>query len=41
MLTHTGLSYSRCFVNALLLLPPIVCLVMMVLANKPCHPRSG
>ncbi|HOY59232.1 MAG TPA: DUF4956 domain-containing protein, partial [Verrucomicrobiota bacterium] len=34
MLTHTGLSYSRSFVNALLLLPPIVCLVMMVLANN-------
>ncbi len=34
MLTHSGLSYSRSFVNALLLLPPIVCLVMMVLANN-------
>lgn len=34
MLTHSGLSYSRNFVNALLLLPPIVCLVMMVLTNS-------
>jgi uncharacterized membrane protein YhiD involved in acid resistance len=34
MLTHVSLSYSRSFVNALLLLPPIVCLVMMVLANN-------
>ncbi len=34
MLTHSGLSYSRTFVNALVLLPPIVCLVMMVLTNN-------
>jgi len=34
MLTHSGLSYSRSFVNALLLLPSIVSLVMMVLANN-------
>lgn len=34
MLTHSGLSYSRTFVNALVLLPPLVCLVMMVLTNN-------
>jgi len=34
MLTHSGLSYSRTFVNALVLMPPIVCLVMMVLTNN-------
>lgn len=34
MLTHVSLSYSRSFVNALLLMPPIVCLVMVVLANN-------
>lgn len=34
MLTHSGLSYSRSFVNAILLLPTIVSLVMMVLANN-------
>jgi len=34
MLTHSGLSYSRSFVNALILLPLIVSLVMMVLANN-------
>jgi hypothetical protein len=34
MVTHSGLSYSRTFVNALVLVPPIVCLVMMVLTNS-------
>ncbi|HWQ92002.1 MAG TPA: DUF4956 domain-containing protein [Clostridia bacterium] len=34
MITHSGLSYSRTFVNALVLLPPIVCLVMTVLTNS-------
>jgi hypothetical protein len=34
MLTHSGLSYSRTFVNALVLVPPIACLVMMVLTNN-------
>ena len=34
MFTHSGLSYSRTFVNALVLVPPIVCLVMMVLTNS-------
>lgn len=34
ILTHSGLSYSRTFVNALILLPPIVSLVMMVLTNS-------
>jgi hypothetical protein len=34
MLTHSGLSYSRTFVNSLVLIPPIVCLVMMVLTNN-------
>lgn len=34
MITHSGLSYSRTFVNSLVLLPPIVCLVMLVLTNN-------
>jgi hypothetical protein len=34
MLTHSGLSYSRTFVNALILLPVLVALVMMVLSNN-------
>jgi hypothetical protein len=34
MRTHSGLSYSRTFVNALVLVPAIVCLVMMVLTNN-------
>lgn len=34
MLTHSGLSYSRTFVNSLILLPVIVSLVMMVLSNN-------
>lgn len=34
MITHSGLSYSRSFVNALILLPTIVSLVMNVLANS-------
>ncbi len=34
MLTHSGLSYSRSFVNALIILPTIVALVMMVLSNN-------
>jgi hypothetical protein len=34
MLTHSGLSYSRSFVNALILMPVIVSLVMMVLSNN-------
>src|SRR5678815_3014655 len=34
MLTHTGLSYSRTFVNALILMPTIVALVMQVLSNN-------
>jgi hypothetical protein len=34
MVTHSGLSYSRTFVNALVLVPPIVCLVMLVLTNS-------
>ena len=34
MLTHSGLSYSRSFVNALIIMPSIVCLVMMVLSNN-------
>lgn len=34
MVTHSGLSYSRTFVNALVLVPPIVCLVMFVLTNS-------
>src|SRR5215210_656084 len=34
ILTHTGLSYSRSFVNALIVLPILVALVMMVLSNN-------
>ena len=34
MLTHSGLSYSRSFVNSLILMPGIVCLVMSVLSNN-------
>ncbi len=34
MITHSGLSYSRTFVNALVLVPPIVSLVMLVLTNS-------
>lgn len=34
MLTHPGLSYSRSFVNSLIVIPVIVSLVMQVLANN-------
>ena len=34
MLTHSGLSYSRTFVNALVLMPTIVAVVMGVLSNN-------
>jgi hypothetical protein len=34
MATHTGLSYSRSFVNSLMVLPAVVGLVMMVMANN-------
>jgi hypothetical protein len=34
MLTHTGLSYSRSFVNSLVMMPVIVGLVIMVLSNN-------
>jgi hypothetical protein len=34
MLTHTGLSYSRSFVNSLIVIPIIVALVMTVMANN-------
>jgi hypothetical protein len=34
MLTHTGLSYSRSYVNTLVLMPVIVALIMMILANN-------
>jgi len=34
MMTHSGLSYSRSFVNALIIMPLITCLVMMVLSNN-------
>jgi hypothetical protein len=34
MLTHSGLSYSRSFVNALIIMPTIVSLVMTVLSNN-------
>src|SRR5437867_4966218 len=32
--THSGLSYSKSFVNSLVLMPTIVALVMMVLSNS-------
>src|SRR5437867_13410403 len=34
MFTHSGLSYSRSIVNALIIMPTIVALVMMVLSNN-------
>ena len=34
MLTHSGLSYSKTFVQSLMILPVIVALVMMVLSNN-------
>jgi hypothetical protein len=34
MFTHSGLSYSRSFVNALIMMPTIVTLVMTVLSNN-------
>jgi hypothetical protein len=34
MYTHTGLSYSRSFVNSLIVIPTVVALVMMVLTNS-------
>lgn len=34
MMTHSGLSYSRSFVNSLIILPVIVSMVMMVLSNN-------
>jgi len=34
MLTHTGLSYSRSYVNTLIIMPVIVSMVMMILANN-------
>ena len=34
MLTHSGLSYSRSFVNSLIIMPTVVSLVMMVLQNN-------
>ena len=34
MLTHSGLSYSRTFVNSLIIMPSLVALVMMVLSNN-------
>ena len=34
MFTYTGLSYSRSFVNSLIIMPMMVALVMMVLSNN-------
>lgn len=34
MTTHSGLSYSKSFVNSLILLPVLVALVMLVMANN-------
>jgi len=38
MFTHSGLSYSRSFVNALIIMPTIVALVMMLLQNNLITP---
>jgi len=34
MITHSGLSYSRSFVNSLVVIPILVSLVMMILSNN-------
>src|SRR3954466_11939669 len=34
MLTHSGLSYSKSYVNTLIIMPVIVALVMLILANN-------
>ena len=34
MWTHSGLSYSKSFVNSLVVIPTVVSLVMMVLSNN-------
>jgi hypothetical protein len=34
MLTHSGLSYSKSFVNSLIVIPVVVALVMLVLSNN-------
>ncbi len=34
MFTHSGLSYSKSFVNSLVVIPTVVALVMMVLSNN-------
>ena len=34
LLTHTGLSYSRSYVNTLIILPVLVAMVMLILANN-------
>lgn len=34
MITHSGLSYSKSFVNSLVVIPTVVALVMMVLSNN-------
>ena len=34
MITHSGLSYSRSFVNSLVVMPTIVSVVMMVLSDN-------
>ncbi len=34
MLTHSGLSYSRTYVNSLVIIPLLVSMVMMVLSNN-------
>jgi hypothetical protein len=34
MITHTGLSYSRAFVNSLIVIPTVVAMVMTVLSNN-------
>ena len=34
MLTHSGLSYSRSYVTTLIIMPVIVAMVMLILANN-------
>ena len=41
MLTHSGLSYSRSFVNSLIIIPVIVSLVMLVLSNNLVTARAA
>ena len=41
MATHSGLSYSKSFVNSLMVIPSVVALVMMVLSNTAADVLYG